>query len=44
MIKITDITLSCLDEYNASSEQLSKFCELLLGIGSDFIELSVSAY
>ena len=44
MIKITDLTLSCLDEYDASPEQLRKLCELLQCIGVDFTEISVDAY
>jgi len=44
LIKITDLTLSCLDEYDASPEQLRKLCELLQCIGVDYTEMSVDAY
>ena len=44
MIRITDKTLSCLDDYDATPEQLRTLCELLLELGADFNELSVDAY
>jgi len=44
MIRITDKTLSCLDDYDATPEQLRTLCELLLELGADFTELSVDAY
>jgi len=44
LIRITDKTLSCLDGYDASPEQLRILCGLLLELGTDFTELSVSAY
>lgn len=44
MIRITDITLSCLDEYDASPDKLRRLCALLLCIGVDFTELSAAAY
>jgi homocitrate synthase NifV len=44
LIKITDITLSCLDEYDAPSDKLKKLCEFLVRMGVDFIEMSTDAY
>lgn len=44
MIRITDKTLSCLDGYDATPEQLRILCGLLLKLGADFMELSVDAY
>jgi homocitrate synthase NifV len=44
LIRITDKTLSCLDEYDAAPEQLRTLCGLLLELGTDFMELSVDAY
>jgi len=44
LIRITDKTLSCLDDYDAAPEQLRALCELLLELGTDFTELSVDAY
>ncbi|MVB11202.1 2-isopropylmalate synthase [Caprobacter fermentans] len=44
MIRVTDKTLSCLDCYQASPGQLGELCELLLELGTDYIELSENAY
>nr|WP_319487168.1 isopropylmalate synthase [uncultured Caproiciproducens sp.] len=44
MIRITDKTLSCLDDYDATPRQLRTLCGLLLTLGVDFTELSVDAY
>gem|GEM_PF-6483685 len=44
MIRLTDITLSCLDVYDPTGEQLSQLCGLLLNIGADYTELSVKAF
>ncbi len=44
MIRITDRTLSCLDDYDATPRQLRALCGLLLKLGVDFTELSVDAY
>lgn len=44
MIKITDMTLSCLDPYSATSEQLKRIAELLIEIKVDFIELTPAVY
>lgn len=40
MIRITDMTLSCLDEYKPSRRQLTTLLKLLPDIGVDIIELS----
>jgi len=44
LIRLTDITLSCLDVYDPTGEQLSQLCGLLLNIGADYTELSVKAF
>lgn len=44
MLRITDKTLSCLDDYDAKPGQLRALCELLLELGVDYTELSVNAY
>lgn len=44
MIRVTDKTLSCLDEYGASARQLTELCQLLIELGADYIELSTQAY
>ena len=44
MIRITDMTLSCLEAYNPSKEQLERMYALLLRIGPDFIEMPVRVY
>lgn len=44
MIRVTDRTLSCLDEYETTAGQLSELCRLLLELGADYIELSKNAY
>ena len=44
MIRITDITLSCLAAFHPSPEQISRLYGLLVHIGSDAIEMPVSAY
>ncbi len=44
LIKITDITLSCLDEYDAPPDKLKKLCEFLVRMGVDFIEMSTDSY
>lgn len=44
MIRITDLTLSCLDEYDAPPEKLQRLCELLQSVGADATELSTQAY
>lgn len=40
MIRVTDKTLSCLDQYQATGRQLGQLCELLVELGIDFIEIS----
>lgn len=40
MIRITDMTLSCLDQYSPSRKQLTDFLRLLLELGVDVIEIS----
>lgn len=44
MIRITDITISAIEKYNPSPEQLRKLIDSLISVGVDFIELTVSAY
>ena len=44
MIRITDMTLSCLEAYKPSKEQLERMYALLLRIGPDFIEMPARAY
>ncbi|MDF2567290.1 MAG: hypothetical protein K0R90_746 [Oscillospiraceae bacterium] len=44
MIRITDVTLTTLDLYDAKPELLRKMCEHLLEAEVDFIELSVPVY
>jgi homocitrate synthase NifV len=44
MIRIIDNTLTALDGKLPSKEDLQLFCELLLTIGVDVIELSIAAY
>ncbi len=44
MIQITDNTLTAFDDRLPSKEDLHAFCELLILIGVDTIELSVAAY
>jgi len=44
MIKITDITISALEKYNPSSEQLRYLIDLLISVGVDFIELTIPSY
>lgn len=44
MIRITDRTLSCLDDYDAAPRLLRSLCKLLLKLGTDFTEISVDAY
>ena len=44
MIRVTDITISAIEKYNPSAEQLRTIIEMLIKIGVDFIELPVSAY
>lgn len=43
MIKLTDMTISCLEKYNPSKEQLIELIDLLISAGADFIEIPVSA-
>lgn len=44
MIKITDMTLSCLVDYHPSSETLVDLHDCLLLSGADYIEMPVSFY
>lgn len=44
MIKITDVTLTTIDDHLPSKENLHQFCNLLHKIGVDYIEISVDAY
>lgn len=44
MIRITDMTLSCLDAFSPTARQLSELCELLLQTGADCTELSILAF
>ena len=44
MIRITDITLSCLDAFLPSPDHLKHLYDLLSRVGSDFIEMSEFAY
>jgi len=44
VIRITDNTLTAFDEHLPSKEDLYAFCELLLTIGVDMIELSIAVF
>lgn len=44
MIRITDMTLSCVEAYHPSAVQLKDLYTLLLLIGSDFIEMPAAVY
>lgn len=44
MIRITDMTISCLEEYEPSKEQLCSLFELLLATGVERVELPAHAY
>lgn len=44
MIRITDMTISCLEDYEPSQEQLCSLFELLLATGVDRIELPAQVY
>lgn len=44
MIKITDTTLTTIDDHLPSKEDLHRFCYLLQKIGVDYIEISVDVY
>ena len=44
MIRITDMTLSCIEASRPSKEQLERLYALLVRIGPDFIEMPVSVY
>ncbi len=44
MIRITDMTLSAVAAFNPSPEQLKMLFELLLSLGSDFIEMPAAVY
>ena len=44
MIRITDTTISELERYNPTSEQLKNMVDYLINVGVDFIELTISAY
>ena len=44
MISITDITISALEKYNPSAEQLRCLVDLLISMGVDFIELTIPTY
>ncbi len=44
MIRITDITLSCLEAFHPSATHLKQLYALLERIGSDFIEIPVAVY
>lgn len=44
MIRITDITLSCIEAFSPSKEQLERLYALLVRIGPDAVEMPVSVY
>ncbi|MFP3156309.1 hypothetical protein LQZ18_18145 [Lachnospiraceae bacterium ZAX-1] len=44
MIRVTDRTLSCLDKFDVSGEELRDFAQLLVLIGVDWIEMSEKAF
>jgi homocitrate synthase NifV len=44
MIRITDMTLSCIEAFRSSCEQLKLLYKLLNNVGADFIEMPVSVY
>lgn len=44
MIRMIDATLTKLDEYNLTKEQVSKFCKYLVQIGINDIEISKKVY
>ena len=44
MIRITDMTLCCLDEYDPSPEQLKELTRLLFEAGVDCVELPADTY
>lgn len=44
MIRITDMTLSCLDGLNVSAEQLRKLADYLISLGVDYIEVTPGIY
>lgn len=44
MIRITDITISVIEKYNPSPEQLRNLVDYLISVGVDFIELTIPSY
>jgi homocitrate synthase NifV len=44
MIRITDMTLSCIEAFCPSARQLKDLYALLLSIGSDYIEMPAAVY
>lgn len=44
MIRVTDMTLSCLDAFQPSAEQLKRLYVLLSTVGTDVIEMPASVY
>ncbi len=44
MLRITDMTLSCIEAFRPTPEQLKQLYVLLNGVGADFIEMPVSVY
>jgi homocitrate synthase NifV len=44
MIRITDMTLSCIEAFRPSDEQLAQLYTLLTAIGIEFIEMPISVY
>lgn len=44
MNRIIDITLSCLDNYDPTEEQLKELIRLLLSVGADCLEISPETY
>lgn len=44
LIRITDMTLSCIDDFHPSEMQLRKLFELLRTLGTDSIEMTAAVY
>jgi hypothetical protein len=44
MIRITDMTLSCMEIFRPSAEQLARLYGMLISLGTDYIEMPVHVY
>lgn len=44
MLRLTDMTLSCISAYRPDAEQLKRLYSLLCSLGTDYIEMPAAAY